>query len=240
MSGSRLIGTAATVLVLVVGCGAGTTSSPTPPGATTVSSTAAAGSSSVRSPLPSATPAGSSAPSPAPLPSAAPTIRPSIDPSEFHDDPLLETQIPVQIDGSPVHVQTILATSLLLVYPAESASHHQLSRFLTETGADPAGITIALATGRVGEADISFQAIRAPGATAIHLLAAAVYLARTDTPDPAAVTIATTQLAGKTVTMVTPNDESSDPIWVYPKGETVYLGSGSAATAATILAALPF
>jgi hypothetical protein len=159
--------------------------------------------------------------------------------SEQHADPELEGIIPSQIDGDPVEVQSVQALAFALLLPEGSDARQRFDRFLSETGVDPASVTMAFATWRREGGPLGFQALRGPRSRPDRMLAAAVYFARVSQPDPSDVSIDATRLGGKDVTVIRPGD-GSVPTWVYPRGEVIFLVSGDEATVVPILEALPF
>jgi len=217
--------------LLLAACG-GATAAPTP----------------ALTPIPS--PAAPDAPSTAPTPtgSLSPTANassgtgspaPSPSPVALHADPALEAMLPTLVEGQAVHVETVkVAEYLQLIDPASDASH-ELQRFLTETAADPAGITVAFGSWGAGDQEQIFQAYRAPGGRPDRLLAATVYLMRSATGDPAKATIATTRFGNRTVTTVTGEGEAPISISVFVEGELAVVTAAAPDQVAALLDALP-
>lgn len=206
-------------------------------------------------PTPTPTPIVAATPSPAPSPtipaiaspdpavpgSPASSVAPaaSASPIAFHVDLVLEAALPVLVEGQKVTVETIPVASYLQLMDPTSDAAHSLRRFLSEVGSAPEAITVAFGSWGAGEDLVEFQAYRAPGARPDHLLAATVYLMRSATGDPAAATVATSQLGSRTVTTVTGPSPDPITIHVFVEGEIAVVTAAGEDRVRSLLDALP-
>ncbi len=191
------------------------------------------------SPAASASPVAAGSPSAAGSPAVPGSPTASASPIAFHVDPVLEAALPVLVEGQKVTVETIPVASYLQLMEPTSDAAHSLRRFLSEVGSAPEAITVAFGSWGAGEDLVEFQAYRAPGARSDHLLAATVYLMRSATGDPAAATVATSQLGSRTVTTITGSGADPITIHVFVQGEIAVVTAAGETQVQALLDALP-
>jgi hypothetical protein len=178
-------------------------------------------------------------PSPAPAASASPLPGPSID---ANADPALAASFPKTIDGQPVtNVQTFHFLDILLTTGAPSTVIDQFNRFASAAGINPRSVNLGTAEVTVGGKAELLQALRARGTDASHFIQPLVAVAQVRNvgarATPRSLTVSASTVGGKNVQVATSPDLTQ---YYYPTGDTVFiLNNVDAATAATILAALP-
>jgi hypothetical protein len=150
-------------------------------------------------------------------------------------DPDLAARFPKTVDGQPVtNVQTFRFMEILTAIQTDQAQIDQFTAVLTQAGIDPNTITFGTAQCTVGGSTKNIQAIRSPGGDANRFLQSLAAIAQA-TGSPIALSPA--NIGGKNVQVAT-SGSSAD--YYYPNGDIAWFLSGvDAATAATILAALP-
>lgn len=190
-------------------------------------------------PAASGSPGASGSPIAAGSPSVADSPSASASPVAFHVDPVLEAALPVLVEGQKVTLETIPVASYLQLMDPTSDAAHSLRRFLSEVGSAPEAITVAFGSWGSGEGLTEFQSYRAPGARSDHLLAATVYLMRSATGDPAAATVATSQLGSRTVTTITGSGADPITIHVFVQGEIAVVTAAGEPQVQALLNALP-
>lgn len=148
----------------------------------------------------------------------------------FHSDQALEATLPKTLGGKTVTVQSLSGDQFL----GDGTSSPAIQAALTALGKTAADLSVAY--GSVDQVSFSIIAFRVQGAAGSALFAAFETAAQLE-----GTTTSGASFGGKSVTKVTPTDDSGAS-YVYASGDTVFVVGGDDATDALLnetFAALP-
>jgi hypothetical protein len=209
---------------------------------TAVAMLSACSSSPAGTTLPAATPTTGATASPLiPIPTATlPTATtPGVTPGPtIAGDPVLAAMFPTQLGGQPVVVNTGLLLDFMKAFGATEADIDPIRQVLTPIGITLDTITFGIATVKVNESQISWQALRLGSGEDPNLLVQyyqLLELAPSNTGD----TVKQESIGGKTVSVVRAADGSA-VLWMYVNGQVFWsLATDDETIAALVFAALP-
>jgi hypothetical protein len=151
-----------------------------------------------------------------------------------HSDPALEGQLPTTVSG----VQLSKFSVTLAELRVSSADRTTIDAFLGSIGKTESDASFASAYDPSGGVGGGVSAFKVSGANGGTLLAAIVALQSSDLGSGAVTK--QSSVGGKTVTVVSVGTGPNDTVWVYGRGDTVYVVQAPAeATATPFITALP-
>jgi hypothetical protein len=159
--------------------------------------------------------------------SAAPADGPSVPaarsaPASGHADPRLEALLPRQLDGVGLDRASTSGAAIFAEFGG-TAWAQQMTKYLASVGRKPADLHYAQVWDPSQALDLDAGVFQADGISAAALREAIISASRPDTPS---LTMSSTTLAGKRVTVVV-NESSGTTLYLYDYRDNVFYAGGS-------------